>query len=678
MNKLSRREFLRISTLATAATVAAACGAPSEPAGPTVAAPAAPPPAEPAAGTSPTQAPAAPPPAVEGQAKFKEAPMLADLVAAGDLPPVDERIPANPCVCPTHEGIGNYGGTMRRAFRGMSDRNGPSKVIAEGFTWYNQDLTVRANMIESWEINEDASVWTVRLRPGTKWSDGAPLTTANMMWYHEHQVMNGELTLSPANQWSTGSPKVAASPEAVDDFTAVVTFADPKPLWAFDMTRFAPITPNHYVEQFHIDFADKDALVAAATAAGLETWMDWFNDRNNWSNNIERPNVGPWIPTNTLDNELFVMERNPYFWQVDSDGQQLPYIDRVQHRLYESPDVFNLWIVSGEIDFQARDVSIANYTLFKESEEAGGYRVFLGASASHRCMQCNLTTKNPRLREFFNKREVRQAFMYAVDRDEMNELVFDGLAKPRQYSPLEQSPQYYETLSTSHILYDPDLANQLLDEAGYAERGADGYRVWPDGSGEPISFMIEGTAAAGTPDEDAVNMLGTYHDAIGIKTNYRYSERSLYTEHFEANEIEAAFWGGDRTVLPIVAPFIFVGVNADRPWACAWALYRNSNGTNPNGEEPPEGHWIWDIWDNWEKILLEPDDAVRNDLFRNIMDIWVEEIPQIGYLGQFPAPIIVKNGFKGYLNDQVLDDTTEDEHLLNPQSYYWDDPAAHA
>ena len=154
-------------------------------------------------------------------------------------------------------------------------------------------------------------------------------------------------------------------------------------------------------------------------------------------------------------------------------------------------------------------------------------------------MQCNLTTKNPRLREFFNKREVRQAFMYAVDRDEMNELVFDGLAKPRQYSPLEQSPQYYETLSTSHILYDPDLANQLLDEAGYAERGADGYRVWPDGSGEPISFMIEGTAAAGTPDEDAVNMLGTYHDAIGIKTNYRYSERSLYTEHFEANEIEA-------------------------------------------------------------------------------------------------------------------------------------------
>ena len=188
MNKLSRREFLRISTLATAATVAAACGAPSEPAGPTVAAPA-PPPAEPAAGTSPTQAPAAPPPAVEGQAKFKEAPMLADLVAAGDLPPVDERIPANPCVCPTHEGIGNYGGTMRRAFRGMSDRNGPSKVIAEGFTGPGPHCTGQQSSPgdQRGRLSVDRQAGA-----GDRAVGRCAAHPANMMWYHEHQVMNGD------------------------------------------------------------------------------------------------------------------------------------------------------------------------------------------------------------------------------------------------------------------------------------------------------------------------------------------------------------------------------------------------------------------------------------------------------------------------------------------------------
>lgn len=675
MAKLTRREFVRISALTGAATVVSACGAaPASPAAPSSGEPAAP-------AVQPTAAPSAAPtaaPAAEGQPRFREAPMLAELVAQGQLPPVDERIPQSPCICPVMEGIGNYGGTMRRGFTGMSDRNGPSKTIAEGMTSYNSDLSVRANILESWETNEDASVWTITLRPGLKWSDGSPFTAADILWYQDHQVKNSDLTKSPSDNWSTGSPKVAPEVEAPDDFTVIVRFAHPKPLWAFVMTRFVPATPGAFMERYHPDFVDKADLEKAAKDAGMETWMDWFNDRNAWYNNIERPNLGPWIPKNELSNELFMMERNPYFWQTDAEGQQLPYIDRITHRMYESPDVFNMWIVNGEIDFQNRGVGISNYTLYKESEEKSGYKVFLGISASHTCLQLNHTTKNPRLREFFGKREVRLAMSYAVNREELNEIVYDGMATPRQYSPLEQSPQYYEKLSNAHTAYDPEKANQLLDEAGYAAKGPDGIRLWDDGSGEQISFMFEGTSPSGDPGEDAAQMVAKYLSEIGIKAAYKYFERSLYTEHYEANEIEGAWWGGDRTVLPIVAPWIFTGTCVDRPWACAWGLWKNSNGTNPNGEEPPEGHWIWDIWKNWEEMLLEPDEDKRNDLFRGILEVWAEELPQIGYLGQFPAPIIVKNGLKGYLEGYPIDDTTEDEHLLHTQTYYWDEPDKHS
>jgi peptide/nickel transport system substrate-binding protein len=431
--------------------------------------------------------------------------------------------------------------------------------------------------------------------------------------------------------------------------------------------------------QYHMDLTDDaEALEAEAIEAGFNSWDEYYWDRNWWYMNRDRPLFGGWLAKNALSEELFIMERNPYFFGVDPDGKQLPYLDTVTHRLFESNEVFNMWIVNGEIDFQNRHVNIANYSLFKENEENGDYRVYLGASAGHTCLQPNHATKNDRLREFFQDRNVRLAMSYAVNRVEMNELVYDGLLVPRQYSPLPLSPNYYPKLSEAHLDYDPEYAMELLDEAGYTEKDGEGFRLWKDGSGETLSFIIEGTAEPGSPGEDAAQLVVKYFADVGIKATYKYFERSLYTEHFEANEIEAAWWGGDRTVVPLApgAP-IFRGTMIDRPWADGWGLWFNSNGTDPNGVEPPAGHWIWDIWDIWSQIEVEPSEDKRNELFNQIMDIWAEELPMIGYLGETPAPIIVKNGFKNYKEGMPIDDTTGDEHLLNTESYYWENPEEH-
>jgi peptide/nickel transport system substrate-binding protein len=244
--------------------------------------------------------------------------------------------------------------------------------------------------------------------------------------------------------------------EAVDKYTFKMKHAQPFPLFIYELTRGVGMesfgvgntVPSHYMKQFHPDFADDPAAIeAAAKEAGFETWVEFYQDKDFWYLNPERPGLGPWLAKNTLNEELYVMERNPYFYGVDPEGNQLPYLDNVNHRLFEATEVFNLWITNGEIDFQSRRVAMSNFTLYKEAEESGDYHVFVQKTANHVCLQCNLTTKDERLREFFNDRNVRIAFSLAVPRDEMNELAYDGFYTPRQYSPMEESPQYYPKLS---------------------------------------------------------------------------------------------------------------------------------------------------------------------------------------------------------------------------------------
>jgi len=678
--QLTRREFLRVSSLATVASIAAACAQPTTEPTPVAEPTTVPPTAAPIAGpggaeAAPTTAPAEP------VARFKEAPMLADLVAKGELPPVEERMPENPDVLPPVDLIGKYGGTWRRGFKGVSDRWGPTKLKSNNLAWFNLDLTLRPALAESWELTEDATTWTWHLRKGTKWSDGAPLTSESFRWYYEYHAQNEEISPSLPTNLCTGTPRVLAELQTPDDFTVIYKFAHPNPLIGYKLAKheIQPLfSPGHYMAQYHMQLTDDpDGLQAQIEERGFDSWAAYYDDRNSWYLNPDRPSTDPWLAINMLSEELFVMERNPYYWQVDPEGQQLPYMDKVTHRLFETPDVFNMWVMNGEIDCQARHVSIGNYTLFKESEASGGFKVVLGISSGHSVLQANQTTKEPRLRELFQDQKVRLAMSYAVNREEINELVYDGLAKPRQYSPIEQSPNYYEKLSNAHPDYDPAKASQLLDEAGYAEKDADGLRLFKDGSGDTISFTIEGTAPAGDPGEDAVQMVVRYFADVGLKASYKYVERSLYEEHQDANDIEAAWWGGDRTVLPLLAPWIFLGTQIDRPWAVAWGIWWEDP-THPSAEEPPEDHWIRELWSIWDQIRVEPDDATRNKLFEGILDIWAEQLPMIGYLGQFPSPVIVKDGLRNYVAGYPNDDPLKSEHVLPAQHLFWEEPEKHA
>jgi len=673
--KLTRREFFRLTALGAAGVAAAACSQPTQVAAPT-GTPVPPTEAKPViniaatATTGPTATPVS---------MFKEAPMLAEMVKAGKLPPVEERLPVNPGVMTPLEKTGKFGGTIRRGFKGVSDRWGPTKMQDRTLAWFDKTLAVQPRLAESWETSDDATEWTFHLRKGTKWSDGTPFTTQDIKWWYDYELLNTAINAAIPVAWRTGNPGVTMEVEVIDDYTVKFKFAHPNPFFIYRVMRGLPASPGFYMKKYHMELTDdKAALEAEFKAKGFDAWEKYYvDDRNWWYMNRERPSLGPWIPENEISGELFVMVRNPYFFATDPEGNQLPYVDRVQHRLFETPDVLNLWIVNGEIDFQARHVTFGNFTLYKENEEKGDYKVVLGVSANHLAIQPNHTAKDPKLREFFQNRDVRIAMNLAIDRVEMNELIWDGMLIPRQYSPLSLSPQYNEKASNAYIEFNPEKANELLDAAGYDKKDAEGNRMWKDGSGV-ISFTIEGTAEAGTPDEDTIQLAVRFLNEVGIKAAYKTVERSLFEEHYNVNDIEASFWGGDRTVLPIVpeAP-IFRGTMMDRPWACAWGLFYNNGKDATGAEEPPAEHFISAIWNTWDKIAVEANVEKQNELFNQILDIWAEEVPMIGLLGEVPSPAIVKNGFINFTEGFPNDDTTGDENVYNTETYSWDEPEKH-
>jgi ABC-type transport system substrate-binding protein len=294
VNKISRREFIRLSALAGAGVAVAACAKATEE-----------PVVVPTATSAPVEKATATPVPVE-EPEAKEAPMLAEKVSAGSLLPLEERLPANPNVMPVMEEIGKFGGSIRRGFKGVSDRWGPTKHNDRGLVWFDKDLVFQPRIAESWEINGDASEWTFHLRRGTKYSDGSPFDSDSFKWSWENRYTNETLTTSPPTGLSTGTPRVLAEMTFPDMYTFVLKFADPNPMYLDRLGRWRDFwTPGEYMGQFHPDFADKAALDKAVTDSGFETWDQLFVDQLYWYMSPDKPEVMPWPAQNALSEELF-------------------------------------------------------------------------------------------------------------------------------------------------------------------------------------------------------------------------------------------------------------------------------------------------------------------------------------------------------------------------------------
>ncbi len=675
MKQLSRREFLRVSGLVAASTVAAACAQPAAPE-PTTA------PAEP---TSLPSGPTAEPAATEEQpsvpaTKYNEAPDLAEMVAAGQLPPVDDRLPENPFVMEPFEMIGRYGGTVRRGHKGVADRRGIQKLMAqrgcEFFQRPGESVVQKPMFWESYDLSEDGTSYTIHLRKGARWSDGELIDTSCVTFWWD-SVFNNDAIGGTGSWRNLDIDGVLPTVEILDQYTFTMSWEKPKPLMPLQIQYSSAwgsptfTWPGHYLKQFHPDFASTEDIQKEIDKRGVETWDQlwgrWLEGPSTfWWLNTEVPMAGAWHVTVPPPSDHVIMERNPYYWVVDPEGNQLPYLDSIATSNFDSPEVLDMRIVNGEIDVQSRHVNMGSYTLYKENQEKAGYVVEQGFLASTTAFNLNICLEDAVLNPLLNSVDFRHALSIAINRDEINEFVYSGLQKPRQACPVTGSPEYDPEYATKWTEYDPDTANQILDSLGLTQRDGDGYRLNPDG--EAIAIPIEYTTITGAPFGPEVELVVKDWADVGIKALNKEMERSLWEERHNSNQIAIPVYTCDKSFL--------VKTNADRyigdMWATQYKDYYYSKGAE--GMAPPEGHPLWDIWEAWSGVQVEPNEEKRNRLMlEGVIGVCRDNIWAIGTVGEGPQLIIRNNKIRNLVSGLVEENATASIYITKPEQWFYEE-----
>ncbi len=600
--------------------------------------------------------------------EFNESPMLAELVEQGKLPPVEERLPNNPLVVTPYEEIGQYGGTWKRTWGGMSDSPGPYKLCSEHLVMFDKDGTkILPNVAESWEVSEDAKVYIFKLREGIKWSDGVPLTTDDVVFWYEDILLNEEIT--PAiPKWLTAGEEPLKL-EKVDTYTFKVEFAEPNPLFLISIGKMGGghtfFAPRHYLEQFHPRYTPKEEIDKLVKEAGLEDWYQLFSNMNDFLLNPDLPVLYPWKATNLPTATLQIMERNPYYWKIDPAGNQLPYIDKITHTLLVAGgagETAVLKAIAGEVDMQERGFVLDDYTLLMENRSAGNYRVLKwpqGTGASPAILP-NQNVKDPALREIFEDKRFRIALSLAMNREELNQLFYLGLGEPRQASIISGAPFYDPEWEKVYAEYDPEKANGYLDEMGLTERDKDGFRLRPDG--KTLSITIEYSG-----DRPYLEVIKQYWESIGIKVALKPLERSLYVVRAEAGDVEVGVWGFDRNVAILSDPGHLLGTVVEAPWAPLYATWYRTNG---KGGEEPKGD-IRKIYELWDEVRVTADEEQRDELFKGIIDLHKENIWMIGTVGEVPQLIVAKNNFRNIPDGLLWDDNIRSPKNGRPEQFFF-------
>lgn len=580
---------------------------------------------------------------------YSEAPMLADMVAAGSLPPVEERLPLEPLVVEPNDRIGVYGGTWRMGLRGGGDGALLSRTLGYEnlLRWTPQWDGIIPNVAKSYEANDDGTEFTFYLREGMKWSDGEPFTAHDIVFWYDAKVANTEISPSPIT-WMVSGGELGVV-EAVDDYTVKFSFAAPNGLFIQRMAsvdgREVTRYPQHFFEQFHKEY-NPDGIDALVAAAGVADWVALWNLKTTDLEGFAsvRPVIGAWVLQSdyTADTVQLIGTRNPYYWKVDPEGNQYPYIDQVRYDVGQDVETLTLRALNGEIDFQDRHIaSNANKAVFFDNMEAGGYHFFetIPSSMNVMILSLNLTHLDPVKREIFQNKDFRIGLSHAINRQEIIDLIWVGQGEPWQLAPRPTSEFYNEQLAKQYTEYSVELANQHLDAAGYTERDAEGFRLGPDG--KRISFTVD-IQTVGVEWIDAMELISGYWKEVGIDGQANVIDRTLLYDRKAANQQDASVWGGDGGLDVILEPRWYFPFSNESHYGIAWQ-YWFANPSHALAEEPPTGPKTQ--MELYRQLSANPDPAQQADLMRQILEISADEFYALGISLPANGYGIIKNNF---------------------------------
>lgn len=584
---------------------------------------------------------------------YDEAPALKKMVEAGKLPALEKRLPENPLVFEVVDKPGVYGGTLRRAILGGGDQHNIVRTIgSENLVRWDKDWTeIRPNIAESWTVSDDATTFTFKLRKGMRWSDGEPFSADDIMFWYE-VFLDKQLTPKKHSIYvgETGPVEV----KKVDDYTVEFKFGSANGLFLQNLAYgfgYYPINyPKHYLSQFLPQY-NKDgiqALVDAEPAAS--DWVQLFKLKAGemqtplyWQN-PDRPTLHPWHLTNAYGSTSRVIaERNPYFWKVDSKGQQLPYIDRLTWDQVEDPETILLKAFNGEIDYMFRHLGRPAYkAVLTDNAERGKYGFYLvnDLPPNTAILMLNLNNPDPLKRKVVNNLDFRKGLSHAVNRQEIIDLIYLGSGRPAQTAPQPPSGLYNEKWATQFTEFNPKLAGEYFDKAGLSEKDDEGFRLGPDGKRFTLIFMVADVFGVQWPD--VMEMVSGYARDVGLDIQVRATDRSRLNDVVSSAEHDAYIWncaGGMADAY--TAPECYLPVGSAVHWAPKWAAW----GVDPStGEEPPQ--YIKDIFNAYNEVKKASNPADQKKALLKVIEMGTSQLLTIGLVQNDPTFGIARNNMR--------------------------------
>jgi peptide/nickel transport system substrate-binding protein len=704
-NTIARRGFLYGSALAAGSFMLAGCsgggsgnsGGGSKPGGSA------------ASSAKGSETKALPPPS-----SFQEAPSLKQLVDAGELPAVGERLPASPYVIP-HRWVapGKYGGQLR-----MIMAESYSTAIKEYMygrsllRFLNDGLDIGPGLAESWESNEDATEWIFHFRRGLKWSDGEPWTTADIMYWWEDMVNNDAYTgINPPDDVRSGKGTVA-NVAAPDDLTLTLTFDAPAPItperlaaWVNSPAQEGSIgplwmQPKHYMSQFHPKYNKK------------VTKKDWYVDHDNkgdFGRNPECPTMTGWMLKSYKEGRSVVFERNPYYWCVDKDGKQLPYIDEVQFSIVVDDEVQKLQMSEGKVDYVHgghHGLVLEDISGFKQTEDRTGVRVNLwdSGSGTGSIVFFNYDYPKEEMRELIRNKAFRQALSFAINREDIRKSIYfatgevtTGTLSPKgqMFTINDEAKQRYVQWRDAYVKYDPERAKSMLDELGVVDKNGDGMRELP--SGDKLQISLDYPADATDEHIQKNNRYKRDWEAVGVATKLTPVPPEAFGEVWGRGELmtTTAWEVGDCS--PLIYPGWVVPVETGH-WAPLHGQafiqqtadpkkMKQQEKVSPWKRTPPwilpdKGDPIERLWDLYAQARVEPDQMKRIALLWEIEKIHIDEGPFFyGVVANYPRIVLVRDGLKnvptrenlalgGWVNPWILPSPA----VYDPETYFWENP----
>ena len=575
----------------------------------------------------------------------EEVPSLSKLVKEGKLPPVAKRLPETPRVVTFEGGAqpGTYGGALRMLMASSKDTR---QMVVYGYTRlvvWTPEYTLEPDLLESYEV-QDGRIFTLHLRKGHKWSDGEPFTAEDFRYYWEDVALNKELSPfgPPSQLLAEGEvPKF----QVINETTVRYSWPKPNPFFLPALAGTTPLyiyRPSKYLKQFHAIHSDPSRLARRAKEQGLQNWAALHNRQDNQyrNDNPDLPTLDPWILKTVPPSQRFLFTRNPYYHRVDPQGRQLPYIDEVIMNVADGK-IIPAKTGAGESDLQARYIRFDNYTFLKESEKRVDQSVLLWRTAvgSQFTLYPNLNVNDPGWRALFRDARFRHALSLAIDRHEVNQVIYYGLAIESANTVLPESPLYKPEYQRAWSAFDLNKANALLDELGMTKRNARGVRLLPDG--RPLELVVE-TAGESSEQADILELIRDTWQKVGIRLLIKTSQREVFRNRVFSGDTMMSVWTGLDNGLPTqdLSPEELAPTNQQQLQWPKWGQYFETRGKAGEAPDMESAKRLLELNRQWRTASNEVE---KLDAWTHMLEIHADEVFTIGVVAGALQPVVATN-----------------------------------